>query len=234
METDESDGSRNSDKNSILHSFYSDVIIASGITNHSIPNASQIDFLIKSNLLPFLRSVSLFFHFLTNVSPPPLLKDNTTHSLSPLEEYDILCQYLGLKSDLSVLHEASLRQLALNWSRHPRVALICNQNTETVTPIENPPKLIVQPHAINSLIELPNDYSDLINSVSQFTCPNSDGDDSRSPTICLVCGKYILIFINESIFKCNIFSNERHNTLFSIVLLSNGSRGNNGWRLYSS
>jgi len=186
METDEPN-SQNSDKNSIIHSFYSDVIIASGLNNRSIPSASQVDLIIKSNLLPFLRSTALLFHFLTNVSPPQRLKDNLTQLLSPIEEYDILCQYLGLSSNFSVLLECpSLRQLALIWSRHPRVALICSQNSEAVSPIELPPKLIVQSHALNRLIQLPNDYSDLINSVSQFTCPNSDGDDSRSPTMCLV------------------------------------------------
>lgn len=44
---------------------------------------------------------------------------------------------------------------------------------------------------INQLVSLPHDYSELINTVSQFPCPASSGDDSRTPTMCLVCGKML-------------------------------------------
>lgn len=44
---------------------------------------------------------------------------------------------------------------------------------------------------INNLVALPDDYSELINTVSLFTCPNSDRDDSRNPTMCLVCGEML-------------------------------------------
>ena len=195
METDEqscssqtSNQPTGSTVNKVLNSFYSDIMMASGQTNHQIPSGVQIELFLKSNLLPFLRSVALFFHFLTNISPPQRLKDSSSPTLTTNEEFDILCHYLGLSPKFSVLLEStSMRQLALIWARHPRVHLIVTQTTETQeTAIENPPKLIVQPHSINHLIDLPNDYSDLINSVSQFTCPNSDGDDSRSPTMCLV------------------------------------------------
>ncbi|XP_015779169.1 PREDICTED: LOW QUALITY PROTEIN: E3 ubiquitin-protein ligase UBR2-like [Acropora digitifera] len=40
----------------------------------------------------------------------------------------------------------------------------------------------------NRLMKIPMDYSELINEASLFTCPNSDGDDSRAPALCLVCG----------------------------------------------
>lgn len=38
------------------------------------------------------------------------------------------------------------------------------------------------------MIELPEDYSSLINQASNFSCPKSGGDKSRAPTLCLVCG----------------------------------------------
>uniref|UniRef100_A0A9J7ZMB7 E3 ubiquitin-protein ligase n=1 Tax=Cyprinus carpio carpio TaxID=630221 RepID=A0A9J7ZMB7_CYPCA len=44
------------------------------------------------------------------------------------------------------------------------------------------------PRESNHLIELPGDYSALINQASSFTCPKSGGDKSRAPTLCLVCG----------------------------------------------
>uniref|UniRef100_A0A8C8BDV7 E3 ubiquitin-protein ligase n=1 Tax=Otus sunia TaxID=257818 RepID=A0A8C8BDV7_9STRI len=40
----------------------------------------------------------------------------------------------------------------------------------------------------NKLIDLPDDYSCLINQASNFSCPKSGGDKSRAPTLCLVCG----------------------------------------------
>ncbi|KAG9344548.1 hypothetical protein JZ751_011219 [Albula glossodonta] len=44
------------------------------------------------------------------------------------------------------------------------------------------------PRESNQLIDLPDDYSALINQASSFTCPKSGGDKSRAPTLCLVCG----------------------------------------------
>ena len=47
------------------------------------------------------------------------------------------------------------------------------------------------PIKINHLIDLPDDYSDLINRVSSFMCPNSEREGSRNPTMCLVCGEIL-------------------------------------------
>lgn len=66
--------------------------------------------------------------------------------------------------------------------------LVASSLGKVKSPTELPLTLIRQPHEVNRLVSLPSDYSELINSVSQFTCPNSDSDDSRSPTMCLVCG----------------------------------------------
>uniref|UniRef100_A0A8C8IB47 E3 ubiquitin-protein ligase n=1 Tax=Oncorhynchus tshawytscha TaxID=74940 RepID=A0A8C8IB47_ONCTS len=52
-----------------------------------------------------------------------------------------------------------------------------------------PPELF--PRESNSLIDLPDDYSALINQASSFTCPKSGGDKSRAPTLCLVCGSML-------------------------------------------
>ncbi|CAJ0921749.1 unnamed protein product [Ranitomeya imitator] len=47
---------------------------------------------------------------------------------------------------------------------------------------------ISYPRESNKLIDLPEDYSSLINQASNFSCPKSGGDKSRAPTLCLVCG----------------------------------------------
>lgn len=50
---------------------------------------------------------------------------------------------------------------------------------------------VTVPLPVNQLVSLPADYSELINTVSLFTCPNSEREDSRNPTMCLVCGQML-------------------------------------------
>uniref|UniRef100_A0A4W4FQ45 E3 ubiquitin-protein ligase n=1 Tax=Electrophorus electricus TaxID=8005 RepID=A0A4W4FQ45_ELEEL len=77
-------------------------------------------------------------------------------------EWEVLCAYLSLPSNL----------LQLFYSYQ-----------EVLEPL-----LQGFPRESNKLIELPEDYSALINQASSFTCPKSGGDKSRAPTLCLVCG----------------------------------------------
>lgn len=51
--------------------------------------------------------------------------------------------------------------------------------------------LLPSPLKIIHLVDLPTDYSELINAVSSFNCPNSDKEDSRYPTMCLTCGEIL-------------------------------------------
>ncbi|XP_010224576.1 PREDICTED: E3 ubiquitin-protein ligase UBR1 [Tinamus guttatus] len=44
------------------------------------------------------------------------------------------------------------------------------------------------PRKRNSLIELPEDYSCLLNQASQFRCPRSSDDEQKHPVLCLFCG----------------------------------------------
>jgi len=171
--------------------FVSEVIRAAGASpceDKKLPRAEQLILSFKSKLLPFLRCTAIFIHFLTNVPPPTKLKEAS--EIEPTDEYAILCHYLSLPSKFSLLLSSThLRQLALSWCKHPRViCMIGSRIGKAKSPAEFPLKLIHQPHGVNRLIELPQDYSELINNVSQFTCPNSDSEDSRSPTMCLVCG----------------------------------------------
>lgn len=164
---------------------------------------------LKVKLLPFLRSTALFFHFLTGVVPPERLKEGMSQSTPcPDIEYNLLCEYLGLPSKLSSLIDVKLRNLINIWCHHPhikpRIYTFSNLSSSFLSnftasfeltpssPLEQRNSkelpLIAQPHTVNQLINLPKDYSELINSVSDFICPNSEGDDARTPTICLVCG----------------------------------------------
>jgi E3 ubiquitin-protein ligase UBR2 len=175
-----------------MNRFASELLVAAGLSPSSskLPAGEKLVTFVKRSLLSFLRSAALLFHFLTNISPPSLLREaNSSEDLDPETEFNILAGYLGLSHKMHDLLDPSLRQLSLSWVKHPRVHLLAsNAVVQNKSPTEIPLKLISQPHDVNHLIVLPKDYSELINSVSNFTCPNSDLEDSRSPTMCLVCG----------------------------------------------
>uniref|UniRef100_A0A673N0L4 E3 ubiquitin-protein ligase n=1 Tax=Sinocyclocheilus rhinocerous TaxID=307959 RepID=A0A673N0L4_9TELE len=120
---------------------------------------------VKAGILPYLRAAAMFFHYLNGAPAPPEL-----HSVG---EWEALCGYLCLPSNLlqlfynnrelmEPLRCSSVHHSSISYFRFPRDS--------------------------NYLIELPGDYSALINQASSFTCPKSEGDKSRAPTLCLVCG----------------------------------------------
>ncbi|XP_062536364.1 E3 ubiquitin-protein ligase UBR1 [Armigeres subalbatus] len=135
---------------------------------------------IKKQSQTFLRCSCLLFHAITDAELPS--GDN----------FEALASYLGLETDIctyfnndiysqfiSNLITANLQELQTVRQN------IRNKQSEDIVPIIQaiPP--------IRQLIDLPEDYSDLINSVSFFTCPNNVRDDSRNPTMCLVCGEIL-------------------------------------------
>uniref|UniRef100_A0A3P8UV54 E3 ubiquitin-protein ligase n=1 Tax=Cynoglossus semilaevis TaxID=244447 RepID=A0A3P8UV54_CYNSE len=115
---------------------------------------------VKAAILPFLRAAALFFHYLNSTAPPAELL------VAGPGQWEALCSYLSLPSNLLQVYSSQrVRQTLLGGG------------------------VIVRfPRESNRLIELPEDYSVLINQASSFTCPRSGGDKSRAPTLCLVCG----------------------------------------------
>uniref|UniRef100_A0A8C0UYB7 E3 ubiquitin-protein ligase n=1 Tax=Cyanistes caeruleus TaxID=156563 RepID=A0A8C0UYB7_CYACU len=77
-------------------------------------------------------------------------------------QFEHLCSYLSLPNNLTCLFQENIVFLCL--------------------------VLIYYARESNKLIDLPDDYSCLINQASNFSCPKSGGDKSRAPTLCLVCG----------------------------------------------
>ncbi|XP_074600637.1 ubr1 ubiquitin ligase isoform X2 [Brevipalpus obovatus] len=177
--------------------------------------SQQLLKILKVKLLPFFRCSAVFFHFLTGVTPPGRLKEGESQSFPcPEIEFALLCEYLGLPSKLSLFfkYPKVLWNLVEMWCKHPAIKSRAAELSNLSSPSSSSPLdasftsqpqqrqqsnvqqtvvsnlLIAQPHTVNQLINLPKDYSELINSVSQFTCPKSDGDDARTPTMCLVCG----------------------------------------------
>uniref|UniRef100_A0A8C2ZTY2 E3 ubiquitin-protein ligase n=1 Tax=Cyclopterus lumpus TaxID=8103 RepID=A0A8C2ZTY2_CYCLU len=129
---------------------------------------------VKAGCLPFLRATALFFHYLNSTAPPADLL------VAGPGQWEALCSYLDLPSNLLQLHQ-NQHTLLEPWCCHPVV-----RQTLQVDGV-----IVRFPRESNRLIQLPEDYSILINQASSFTCPRSGGDKSRAPTLCLVCGSML-------------------------------------------
>ncbi|XP_055026843.2 E3 ubiquitin-protein ligase UBR2 isoform X5 [Misgurnus anguillicaudatus] len=145
--------------------------LSSGL--HEVTSGWHLWHCVKTGILPYLRAAALFFHYLNGAPVPP--------ELHGVGEWEALCGYLCLPSNPLQLYYNNLEllePLLQGWCSHPGVLQALQSSTA----------LIRFPRESNHLIELPEDYSALINQASSFTCPKSGGDKSRAPTLCLVCG----------------------------------------------
>ncbi|XP_064603615.1 E3 ubiquitin-protein ligase UBR2-like isoform X2 [Liolophura sinensis] len=141
----------------------------------------QVFHYVKEACLPFLRSAALLFHFLTGVPPPQELMEPCSVS----QEQVTICGYLSLPTSLLSLFTEQgdvITSLISRWCSSPVLKAYMAKNGKDM------PRY---PLPVKQLVPLPHDYSDLINQVSTFTCPKSEGDDSRAPTMCLVCGQML-------------------------------------------
>uniref|UniRef100_A0A673MGP5 E3 ubiquitin-protein ligase n=1 Tax=Sinocyclocheilus rhinocerous TaxID=307959 RepID=A0A673MGP5_9TELE len=142
---------------------------------HEVSSGWHLWHCVKAGILPYLRAAALFFHYLNGAPAPPEF-----HTLGA-GEWEALCGYLCLPSNLLQLYynnQELMEPLLHGWCSHPGV----------LPGLQSSVALIRFPRESNHLIELPGDYSALINQASSFTCPKSGGDKSRAPTLCLVCG----------------------------------------------
>ncbi|CAF1204742.1 unnamed protein product [Rotaria sordida] len=173
------------------------------IIKNQTPPSSSIQLLsldeirdkLKQSLLPLLRCTALFYHHLTGISWP---------GESGLDEYSIICHYLGLPICLSKLfdieNERFSNDLINNW--------ISNLSTSK--------SLIKYPILVNELHPLPKEYIDLMNQVSQGVAPYKYArDEARSPCICLTCGDVVVRSSSSSITTPNLLTT---NSLISTLL----------------
>ncbi|XP_038072010.1 E3 ubiquitin-protein ligase UBR2-like isoform X2 [Patiria miniata] len=146
------------------------------------PDAWRLLDVVRTSCLPLLRCATIFFRFVTGIPTPTELQATC------LDEFEQLCRYLAVPSDLSSLvsneQEPIMQDLIKAWCQHPDLK---SQLSDTSADV------IRFPMVVNRLIELPEDYSDLMNNVSMFTCPKASGaqSDSRAPALCLVCGAVV-------------------------------------------
>ena len=83
-----------------------------------------------------------------------------------LDEFEVLTKYLSLPSTPAELLDPTsprLQSLVIKCVDHPRVHKMLKPSANQ--------SVVTYPLKLNSLIQLPHDYSDLINSISGFTCP---------------------------------------------------------------
>ncbi|XP_036362992.1 E3 ubiquitin-protein ligase UBR2 isoform X2 [Octopus sinensis] len=134
---------------------------------------------LKQACLPFLRCAALMYHCITGVSTPPELQENSSN------QFEYICRFLALPTKLTTLFENQgdiISELMARWCSHPSIKDHFTASNQ---------KIIRYPLPLNHLVKLPKDYSELMNQVSSYTCPRSSGDESRVPTMCLVCGQVL-------------------------------------------
>merc|ERR1712227_161566 len=141
-------------------------------------NASALWQVVMEQSLGFLRCAALFYHYLSGVTYPAEL----TSLLPPDLEFISLAKYLSLPySPKHLLDSPFTLLLARKWSAHSNIQdLVNNEKSQLNFSLTIP-----------RLISLPGDYSELINNISNFSCPRSVGDESRIPCMCLVCGTVV-------------------------------------------
>ncbi|CAN9502154.1 unnamed protein product [Ophioblennius macclurei] len=133
---------------------------------------------VKMGIEPFLRCAALFFNCLTGVQPP---EEVFASSVTSHGQTEALCSYLALPSNLFQLfqeHRDTVSPLLQRWCGNAAVTKLLKSKTQAVR----------YPRRRNRLIDLPEDYSALLNQASHFQCPKSSDDERKHPTLCLICG----------------------------------------------
>ncbi|XP_072565835.1 E3 ubiquitin-protein ligase UBR2 isoform X4 [Paramormyrops kingsleyae] len=172
---DQESGGGHSEEEQSISALYSCLRRHLGGALRDVGSAWHLWRCVKAGVLPFLRAGALFFHHLNGVPTPSELHARGSG------QWEYLCGYLGLPSNLLQLYHSNqdlLDPLIQGWCSHSSIQGL----------LQGSSPLVSYPRESNRLIDLPDDYSALINQASTFTCPKSGGDKSRAPTLCLVCG----------------------------------------------
>ncbi|XP_076273647.1 ubr1 ubiquitin ligase isoform X2 [Rhynchophorus ferrugineus] len=153
----------------VRHKVIDSLLVSTGKWRQNICVNKVWDF-IKERSRPFLRCCVLFYHYLTDVPAPSSLLEVDGDS------FENMCAYLNLSTTPELIYnDQFVQKLISKWTHHEEVLKYMEQGPSGELSV------------IPQLQKLPSDYSDLINSVSTFCCPNSN-EECRNPTMCLVCG----------------------------------------------
>ncbi|XP_045504697.1 E3 ubiquitin-protein ligase UBR1 isoform X2 [Colias croceus] len=139
-------------------------------------NENEVWESVKQQCHDFLRCCCLFFHFLSDINPP------TELTVVGGDTWETMCGYLDMPTTFRELMDTPIaRKKALEW---------CSYSDRWFNG-EIPKTVALEPSEPPRLINLPEDFSELMNIVSEFSCPNSEREDSKNPTMCLVCGQIL-------------------------------------------
>ncbi|CAH2240133.1 jg6387 [Pararge aegeria aegeria] len=139
-------------------------------------NPSAVWECVKKQCLNFLRCCCLFFHFLSDIQP------STELTVVDGATWDAMCGYLNMPHSFRDLIDNLLaKKKAAAWA----------EASQAWFQGEILPSIVLEPSEPPRLVTLPDDFSELMNVVSEFTCPNSEREDSKNPTMCLVCGQIL-------------------------------------------
>lgn len=173
-------------ESSVLDFYFKYCLPSSSTDSKPTKNRRFLDVLlndIRHESQTFLRCSCLLFRFMTDVEFPDEFSNQNG------DTFEVMCQYLGLSTDLeSYFQNDILKEFMSDLATNECVVQYKNQEMDTS---QNDTRIVPCLPSVKNLVTLPEDYSDLINSVSTFTCRNNDRDDSRNPTMCLVCGEIL-------------------------------------------
>ncbi|CAL8067972.1 unnamed protein product [Orchesella dallaii] len=152
---------------------------------------------VGEKAIPFLRCCAKFYESMTGIPPPPEVEGG-------LKPFDELIGYLGLPTSFHELFDCEpVRMMVLRWSKHISTQEIVTGNPETKESIAavlirgeyrdgmKIVRCLSLPRKLYPLVDLPEDFTELINSVSNFKCLKATPHESRMPTMCLVCGEIL-------------------------------------------
>lgn len=138
---------------------------------------------LKEQSKTFLRCSSILFHFITEVALPDEM------AVLGGDAFDVMADYLSVDSNvLSFFSPSNLLNFLIQCAQHKAVETYRSKQ-KAGDQLLNP--IVPATASVRQLVSLPDDYSDLMNSVSLFTCRNNEREDSRNPTMCLVCGEVL-------------------------------------------
>ncbi|XP_072425540.1 E3 ubiquitin-protein ligase UBR1 isoform X1 [Chiloscyllium punctatum] len=131
---------------------------------------------VKRGIFPFLRCSALFFNYLLGVPPPEELSKDSSEG-----QFEALCLYLALPTNLFKLfqeHQDIVSPLLQRWCSDSSVQSFLKGERTTVQ----------YPRERNQLMELPQDYSCILNQGSQYKCSRSSDDETKNLALCMFCG----------------------------------------------
>ncbi|XP_023176717.1 E3 ubiquitin-protein ligase UBR1 isoform X3 [Drosophila hydei] len=148
---------------------------------------------VKLQMSSFLRCACLFYRCITDVDYP-----DSFPTYQP-DRFGLMCQYLGMDAHLGVYFdmESVYATIMQSFASHPHIKREVNRRHAvkraalgSSDAVADSQPMVIMPclRPLPQLVKLFEDYSDLINSVSDIYCPNNEREEMKTPTMCLICG----------------------------------------------